>query len=205
MRQALPDVSPQPLDFLSRYWHMPAMTRQDNVFLVGPMGAGKTTIGRHVATLMHKRFLDADQEIEKRTGVTIPVIFEIEGESGFRRRESMVVDELTREQDIVLATGGGVVLLEENRLVLKQRGTVVYLQADLETLMERTRRDRNRPLLQTEDPRAKIVELLRQREPIYRQIADVVVDTGQRAPSSVARDIVARIKDLEAKHANPER
>lgn len=181
------------------------MTRQGNVFLIGPMGAGKTTIGRHVAMLVHKRFVDADQEIEKRTGVTIPVIFEIEGESGFRRRESMVVDELTREQDIVLATGGGVVLLEENRQVLKQRGTVVYLQADLETLVERTRRDRNRPLLQTEDPRAKIAELLRQREPIYRQIADVVVDTGQRAPSSVARDIVARIKDLEAKHANPER
>lgn len=181
------------------------MTRQDNVFLVGPMGAGKTTIGRHVATLMHKRFLDADQEIEKRTGVTIAVIFEIEGEPGFRRRESLVIGDLTQEQDIVLATGGGVVLLEENRQALKQRGTVVYLQADLETLVERTRRDRNRPLLQTEDPRAKIAELLRQREPIYRQIADVVVDTGQRAPSSVARDIVARIKDLEAKHANPER
>lgn len=181
------------------------MTRQGNVFLVGPMGAGKTTIGRHLAALVQKRFLDADHEIEKRTGVSIPVIFEIEGEAGFRRRESMVIGELTREQDIVLATGGGVVLLEENRQALMHRGTVVYLHADVETLVERTRRDRNRPLLQTEDPRAKIVELLRQREPIYRQIADVVVDTGQRAPSSVARDIVARIKDLEAKHANPER
>lgn len=176
-----------------------------NVFLIGPMGAGKTTIGRHLATLVHKRFLDADQEIEKRTGVAIPVIFEIEGETGFRRRESMVIGELTQERDIVLATGGGVVLLEENREALKQRGTVVYLQADLETLVERTRRDRNRPLLQTEDPRAKIVELLRQREPIYRQIADVVIDTGQRAPSSVARDIVARLKDLDTKHEDPER
>lgn len=205
MRQALSDASPQPLDFLSRYWHMPAMTRQDNVFLIGPMGAGKTTIGRHLATLVDKRFLDADHEIEKSTGVTIPVIFEIEGEAGFRRRESMVINKLTQERDIVLATGGGVVLLEENRQALTQRGTVVYLHADIDTLVERTRRDRNRPLLQTEDPRAKIEELLHQREPIYRQIADVVVDTGQRAPSSVARDIVARLKDLDAKHENPER
>lgn len=184
---------------------MPAMTSQENIFLIGPMGAGKTTIGRHLATLVHKRFLDADHEIEKRTGVSIPVIFEIEGEVGFRRRESMVISELTQEQDIVLATGGGVVLLEENRQALKQRGTVVYLHADLETLVERTRRDRNRPLLQTEDPRAKIIELLRQREPIYRQVADIVVDTGQRAPSGVARDIVARLKDLETKHEKPER
>lgn len=181
------------------------MTRQENIFLIGPMGAGKTTIGRHLAALVQKRFLDADHEIEKRTGVSIPVIFEIEGEPGFRRRESMVIGDLTQQRDIVLATGGGVVLLEENRQALTQRGTVVYLQADIDTLVERTRRDRNRPLLQTEDPRAKIEELLLQREPIYRQIADVVIDTGQRAPSSVARDIVARLKDLEVKNENPER
>jgi shikimate kinase len=172
------------------------MNQQGNVFLIGPMGAGKTTIGRHLATLLHKRFVDVDHEIEKRTGVTIPVIFEIEGEAGFRRRESAVIDELTRERDIVLATGGGAVLLEESRKLLKERGTVVYLQADIETLVERTRRDRNRPLLQTSDPRGKIEELLRQREPIYRELADVVVDTGQRAPSSVARDIVTRLKAL---------
>jgi shikimate kinase len=172
------------------------MNQQGNVFLIGPMGAGKTTIGRHLATLLHKRFVDVDHEIEKRTGVTIPVIFEIEGEAGFRRRESAVIDELTRERDIVLATGGGAVLLEESRKLLKERGTVVYLQADIETLVERTRRDRNRPLLQTSDPRGKIEELLRQREPIYREVADVVVDTGQRAPSSVARDIVTRLKAL---------
>ena len=184
---------------------MPSMTRQGNVFLIGPMGAGKTTIGRQLATLLQKRFLDADHEIEKRTGVTIPVIFEIEGEPGFRRRECAVIVELTQEQDIVLATGGGVVLSEDNRRALKQCGTVVYLQADVETLVERTRRDRNRPLLQTEDPRGKIEELLREREPIYRQLADVVVDTGQRAPSSVARDIVSRLKDLDSSDENPER
>jgi shikimate kinase len=180
------------------------MNQQGNVFLVGPMGAGKTTIGRHLASLLHKRFVDVDQEIEKRTGVTIPLIFEIEGEAGFRRRESTVIDELTRETDIVLATGGGAVLLEESRKLLKERGTVVYLQADIETLVERTRRDRNRPLLQTADPRGKIGELLRQREPIYREVADVVVDTGQRAPSSVARDIITRLKALNT-NENPER
>jgi shikimate kinase len=192
------------LDFLLWYWHMPVMNQQGNVFLIGPMGAGKTTIGRHLATLLHKQFVDVDHEIEKRTGVTIPVIFEIESEAGFRRRESAIIDELTRGRDMVLATGGGAVLMEENRRVLKERGTVVYLQADIETLVERTRRDRNRPLLQTDDPRGKIEELLRQREPIYREVAHVIVDTGQRAPSSVARDIVARLKALSTDE-NPER
>ena len=180
------------------------MSKANNIFLIGPMGAGKTTIGRHLATLLHKRFVDVDHEIEKRTGVTIHVIFEIEGEAGFRQRESTLVDELSRDQDIVLATGGGAVLMEENRRALKERGTVVYLQADIETLVERTRRDRNRPLLQTEDPRGKIEELLRQREPIYREVADVVIDTGQRPPASVARDIATRIKVLNADE-NPER
>lgn len=174
------------------------MSKANNIFLIGPMGAGKTTIGRHLATLLGKRFLDVDHEIEKRTGVAIPVIFEIESEAGFRRRECAAIEELTRNRDIVLATGGGAVLLEENRKVLKARGTVVYLQADVETLVERTRRDRNRPLLQTDNPRGKIEELLRQREPMYREVADVVVDTGQRAPSSVARDIAIRIKALSA-------
>jgi len=180
------------------------MSKANNIFLIGPMGAGKTTIGRHLATLLHKRFVDVDHEIERRTGVTIPVIFEIEGEAGFRRRESTLVDELSHDEDIVMATGGGAVLMEENRRVLKERGTVVYLHADIDTLVERTRRDRNRPLLQTEDPRGKIEELLRQREPIYREVADVVVDTGLRAPTSVARDIATRLKAL-SNNENPER
>ena len=179
------------------------MNRQGNVFLIGPMGAGKTTIGRHLATLLHKRFVDVDHEIEKRTGVSIPVIFEIEGEAGFRRRESAVIEELTRDTNIVLATGGGAVLLEENRKLLKDRGTVAYLQADIDTLVERTRRDRNRPLLQTENPRAKIEELLQQREPIYREVADIIINTGQRAPSSVAREVVVRLKAL-SNNENPE-
>lgn len=179
------------------------MNQQGNVFLIGPMGAGKTTIGRHLATLLHKRFVDVDHEIEKRTGVSIPVIFEIEGEAGFRRRESAVIEELTRDSNIVLATGGGAVLLEENRKVLKDRGTVAYLQADIDTLVERTRRDRNRPLLQTENPRGKIEELLQQREPIYRDVADIIINTGQRAPSSVAREVVVRLKAL-SNNENPE-
>jgi len=180
------------------------MSKANNIFLIGPMGAGKTTIGRHLATLLHKRFVDVDHEIERRTGVTIPVIFEIEGEAGFRRRESTLLTELSQDEDIVMATGGGAVLMEENRRILKERGTVVYLHADIDTLVERTRRDRNRPLLQTEDPRGKIEELLRQREPIYREVADVVVDTGLRAPTSVARDIVTRLKAL-SNDENPER
>ena len=179
------------------------MSKTDNLFLIGPMGAGKTTIGRQLAQLLHKTFIDADHEIEKRTGVSIPTIFDIEGEEGFRHRETTVIDDLSRERDIVLATGGGAVLRAENRELLRARGTVVYLRADLETLFERTRRDRNRPLLQTDDPRGKIQELLEAREPLYLETADIVVDTGQRPPSSVARDIVLRLKQQMA-HEHPE-
>ena len=178
------------------------MSKTDNLFLIGPMGAGKTTIGRQLAQLLHKTFIDADHEIEKRTGVSIPTIFDIEGEPGFRSREAQVIDEITQTTNIVLATGGGAVLREENRTVLKTRGVVVYLRADLDTLFERTRRDRNRPLLQTDNPRGKIEELLRQREPLYLELADIVIETGQRPPSSVARDIVTSLKQYEA-HENP--
>jgi shikimate kinase len=173
------------------------MSKADNIFLIGPMGAGKTTIGRQLAQLLHKTFVDADQEIEKRTGVSIPTIFDIEGEAGFRAREASTIDDLSRGHDLVLATGGGAVLRQDNREALKARGTVVYLQADLDTLFERTRRDRNRPLLQTENPRGKIEEILRQREPLYLELADIVVETGQRAPASVARDIVTRLKQSD--------
>jgi shikimate kinase len=172
------------------------MSKADNIFLIGPMGAGKTTIGRQVAALLKKRFADADHEIEKRTGVSIPTIFDIEGEEGFRQREAAVIADLSREHDLVLATGGGAVLREENREALKANGTVVYLQADIETLVERTRRDRNRPLLQTDDPRGKIEKLLREREPIYQELADIIIETGQRAPASVARDVVARLRNV---------
>ena len=167
-----------------------------NVFLIGPMGAGKSTIGRQLAALLKKDFLDVDHEIERRTGAAIPLIFEIEGESGFRRREALVVDELTRKTNVVLATGGGAVLDADNRKALRERGSVVYLRAEIDILVERTRRDRNRPLLQTPDPRAKLEEIMRVREPLYRATAHVIIETDRRNPQMVARDVADNLKSL---------
>ncbi|MEI7967712.1 MAG: shikimate kinase [Betaproteobacteria bacterium] len=152
-----------------------------NIFLVGLMGAGKTSVGRLLARRLGKQFIDSDHQIESRTGVRIPVIFEIEGESGFRQRESAAIDELTRGSNLVLATGGGVVLNPDNRAALRSRGTVVYLRATVDELWNRTRKDRNRPLLQTADPRAKLAELLAVRDPLYREVAHVVMDTGSQS------------------------
>nr|MBA3770115.1 shikimate kinase [Blastocatellia bacterium] len=148
----------------------------ENLFLVGLMGAGKTTVGKLLAKHLNKQFIDSDHEIEKRTGVKINVIFELEGETRFREREESVVDELTRRQGIVLATGGGVVLVESNRLALRSRGTVIYLRANAEDLWRRTRHDKNRPLLQTENPRARLQELLGQRDALYRETAHLIMD-----------------------------
>lgn len=167
----------------------------DNIFLIGPMGVGKSTIGRHLAGLLHKTFEDSDTEIESRTGVDIPTIFDIEGEDGFRKRESMVIDELTAMTNIVLATGGGAVLREENRRSLR-RGFVVYLAADTDTLVDRTRRDRNRPLLQNTNREEKIVQLMAERDPIYREEADLIVETDSRSAKAVAKEIIARIQEL---------
>ncbi len=167
-----------------------------NVFLIGLMGSGKTTVGRRLAALLDKPFLDSDHEIEQRTGVGIPLIFEIEGEAGFRQRETRMIAELTQLENVVLATGGGAVLSEENRAALRGRGRVVYLHADLETLVKRTRKDRNRPLLQTADPRGKMTQLLEAREPLYRATAHLVVNTGQRSAQAVAREIATRLQSL---------
>jgi shikimate kinase len=152
-----------------------------NIFLVGMMGAGKTSVGRVLAKRLNKVFYDSDHVIEQRTGVKIPVIFEIEGESGFRHRESVVLDELTALDEVVLATGGGVVLAPENRERLRTRGTVVYLRASVKDLLNRTRHDKNRPLLQTADPRARLNELFEIRDPLYREIAHVTIDTGSQS------------------------
>lgn len=141
------------------------------------MGAGKTTVGRQLAKHFGRRFVDADHEIEARTGVRIPTIFEIEGEIGFRRRESQVIAELAQEDGLVLATGGGVVLDPANREVLKRTGLVIYLNALPAMLYERTRHDRNRPLLQVPDPLGRITELFGLRDPLYRETAHLVVDT----------------------------
>lgn len=153
------------------------MSKSNNIFLVGPMGAGKTSVGRQLAKALSCEFFDSDSEIEARTGVNIPTIFDIEGEAGFRKREQQVIDELSQYEGIVLATGGGAILAIENRDYLKQRGTVVYLAASVEQLFKRTRRDRNRPLLQTENPRQRIAELLECRDPLYRETADIILDT----------------------------
>lgn len=168
-----------------------------NIFLIGLMGAGKSTIGRHLAELLKMDFVDADHEIERRTGANIPLIFEIEGEAGFRKREAAVIDELTRREGVVLATGGGAILSEANRAALRTRGKVVYLQAGLDTLFDRTRRDRHRPLLQAPDPRARLAALLEERAPLYEREADVIVDTDHRGPASVAREIVERLQKDE--------
>jgi len=166
-----------------------------NIIFVGLMGAGKTTVGRALAKNLKKTFYDTDLEIEKRTGVKIPTIFEMEGEAGFRKRESAVLDELTGLSNVVLATGGGAVLDEKNRSLMKTRGIVVYLRADIHDLYLRTRHDRNRPLLQTADPQSKLRELFAIRDPLYREVADIVVDTG----SQPVANIVGKIQTLIAK------
>jgi len=165
------------------------MNKPHNVFLVGPMGAGKTTIGRQLATVMGYDFQDSDHEIQRRTGVDIPTIFEFEGEQGFRQRESQVIDDLTQCDNLVLATGGGVVLNPDNRRNLAARGWVIYLYCSPEQQYHRTARDRNRPLLQTEDPLQRLKDLSAERDPLYRQVADLVVSTEKRAASTVVRDI----------------
>ena len=168
-----------------------------NIYLVGPMGAGKTTIGRFLATQLELPFKDSDRVIEERTGADIPWIFDVEGEEGFRNRETAILKELVCENGLVLATGGGIVLREENRDCLNRRGWVVYLSASIDQLLERTSKDRKRPLLQVPDPHQKIIELIEQRDPIYREMADIIVNTDKRSPKSVAKEIVSKVQMLD--------
>jgi shikimate kinase len=164
-----------------------------NLFLVGLMGAGKTTVGRLLAKRLHKQFLDCDHEIEARTGVRIPVIFELEGEAGFRAREELMLDELSAKDNIVLATGGGSILRETNRQHLRSRGIVIYLRASPEDLWRRTKHDKNRPLLQTPDPLTRLYELQSERDPLYRETAHLTVDTGEQNAQKLVRRIEAQI------------
>ena len=188
------------LAFRSQYWHMLiVMGNGDNIFLIGPMGCGKTTVGRQLAKLANKIFFDSDEEIEKRTGVQIPLIFEIEGENGFRKRECTVIEELTAKTNIVLATGGGVILDEHNRRHLRERGWVVYLNADLDTLVKRTQYDNHRPLLKDNDHRAQLEKILLQRKAIYEQEADIVVESGQQNALQAAKKIFEQIKNKPTK------
>ncbi len=166
------------------------MRNTRNIYLIGPMGAGKSTVGRLLAKTLGSQFVDSDREIEQRAGVSIPTIFEYEGESGFRKREGEVLAELARLDGIVMATGGGSIMSEENRVLLHQCGFVVYLQCSIDKQLERTGRDPNRPLLQTGNPREKLRELFRTREPYYRALADFTVDTGQCTSRIAIRQIL---------------
>lgn len=167
--------------------------RKSNVFLVGPMGAGKSTIGRLLAAELSLRFRDSDRVIEERTGADIPWIFDMEGEEGFRERETAVLSELANEKDAVIATGGGIVLRAQNRAIMKSSGYVCYLTASIEQLVERTARDKKRPLLQVENPRQKIIDLLTLRDPLYQDSADFVVNTDRRSPKTVAQEIASLV------------
>ncbi len=169
------------------------MIPSENIFLIGLMGAGKTTVGRALARHRRLEFLDSDQEIEACCGVGIPTIFEIEGEEGFRRREVAKIDQLSQRHGIVLATGGGAILNPVNREHLRTRGTVVYLRGHPHELYMRTRHDRNRPLLQTDDPYKKLQALYAQRHPLYMETADIVLETGRQSVQSLVRKLEASL------------
>lgn len=160
------------------------------------MGAGKTTVGKELARRRKVRFADCDHEIVARTGVSIPTIFEIEGEEGFRRRETQMIDELSQVPDIVIATGGGVVTTPANRALMRERGAVIYLDVPPQILYERTRHDRNRPLLQVDNPRQRIEELYRQRDPLYREVAHLIVGGGRGNPGTMVRMIENGLQKL---------
>ena len=181
-----------------------AKAHSGNIFLVGLMGAGKTSVGKLLARRMGKTFCDCDHEIERGTGVRIPVIFEIEGEAGFRARERRMLAELAERSNIVLATGGGAVLFEENRDALARHGTVVYLRASPQDLWHRTRHDRNRPLLQTPNPLGKLTELFNERDPLYRELADLIVDTGSQSVSALAHRLEQKLSQFAASARLPE-
>jgi shikimate kinase len=163
------------------------------------MGVGKTTVGRALARIVSMDFIDCDVELEERTGVSVSTIFEIEGEEGFRRREGELLSEITRRTDMVIATGGGAVIREENRALLRSAGMVIYLNAPIHRLIKRTRNSRNRPLLDTPDPEKTLVELMEVRDPLYRSVADIIITVDDRSPQSLAY----RIKEAIESHENP--
>lgn len=171
-----------------------------NLILIGMMGSGKTTMGRQLAKHLGKIFIDSDEEIQQRTGVTIPHIFDVEGEVGFRQREVATIRDLVERDDMVLATGGGAVLAPQNREELRRNGIVIYLKASVHDLWHRTRHDRSRPLLQTQDPRAKLAELFQKRDPMYRETADIVVQSGRQSVQTLMMQLLDEIEDFKKKH-----
>ncbi|PLY15714.1 MAG: shikimate kinase AroK [Sedimenticola sp.] len=170
------------------------MKQASKIFLIGPMGVGKSTIGKQLAALLNYNFQDTDWEIQRRTGVDIRTIFDYEGEEGFRKREKTVVDDLSQSDQLVLATGGGVVLDQDNRKALTSRGVVVYLHCSPEQQFERTLKDKKRPLLQIENPLERLISLMSEREPFYREMADLVVSTERRSALTVAKEIARRLR-----------
>jgi shikimate kinase len=171
------------------------MAKADNIFLIGPMGAGKSTIGRLLAAELHLPFCDTDKAIEDRCGADIPWIFDVEGEDGFRARESSMLAELSEDNGLVLATGGGIILLAENRKMLRSRGFVVYLRASVDQQTARTAKDKNRPLLKLGEPRDVLEELMLVRDPLYTEVADMMIETDSRSPKDVAKDIAKKLRE----------
>ena len=173
--------------------HNSRKLQSGNLILVGMMGSGKTTMGRLLARHLGKVFVDSDEEIIKRTGVTIPHIFDVEGEPGFRLREITALRNLVERDNMVLATGGGAVLDEQNRTMLQQNGIVIYLKASVHDLWQRTRHDRNRPLLQTVNPHARLTELFQQRDPLYRQVSDIIAQSGKQSAQALMLQLAEEI------------
>ena len=167
----------------------------DRVFLVGPMGVGKTTIGKMLARELNLKFIDSDHEIERRCGAEIAWIFDVEGEQGFRDRESHVIDDLTQMDGILLATGGGAVLREENRQHLKERGVVIHLDTNLELLVRRTAKDKKRPLLQNKNPRAVLEKIKQERDPLYRDVSHVRVYVGDNSSRKAVNQALQQLQD----------
>ena len=165
-----------------------------NIFLIGLMGAGKSTVGRLLARKLDRRFIDSDHALEERCGVKIPTIFEMEGEAGFRKREAQIINDLSAEKKIVLATGGGAVLLPENRKVLAERGTVIYLHANPIELWYRTKGGEGRPLLQNGDPKKTLENLYAVRDPLYREIADFTIETGKPSVNQLVSSLLMQLE-----------
>lgn len=166
------------------------MITQANIILIGPMGSGKSSVGKQLAEKLHRSFFDSDIEIEKSTGVKIPLIFELEGENGFRKRETQTLKKLVRKKQIILATGGGAIIREYNRQLLQNNGIIVYLLTSIDTILERTKWDQNRPLLQTENPRLKLESLMKSRAPLYENLAQLTVATDNRTLQEVVESII---------------
>lgn len=181
------------------------MSLPERVVLVGPMGAGKSTIGRMLAKELGYRFLDSDRIIEERCGANIPWIFDVEGEDGFRQRETAMLDELSETRSTVLATGGGAVMRPENYELLRKNAVVIYLKTSIEQQVERTRKDRNRPLLQNDDPEGVLRRLFAVRDPLYTKLADIVMFTDRKSPRLVVRQLVNRINPKTPRHKRQRR